>query len=208
MSLSCMEDLSDVFEGGYNSGYTPIIMKIDMEDGAAWSNKHTFVMEEHFSHHRRRVLLDASSHEYICTMRKKKGTLHGRWKVYKGEYNGDKSAKLCFIVKRPSIIMSEKCFHLDIFLAKNTEERVCKVNVTDDICEIIAGPRSLAKTKMEGSIMEVMIEANVDLALIVSVLVILDEIKHNKLRKVVKGVTNTILGIGKIAMLITVGESF
>ncbi|KAF1897558.1 hypothetical protein Lal_00037000 [Lupinus albus] len=122
-----MEDLSDVFGGGYNSCEGPMNMNIDMEDGAAWINhEHTFVMEEHFSHHCRRVLIDAMSHQYICTMRK----------------------------------------------------------------------------KMEGCLMEVTIEANVDQAFIVSLLVIVDEIKHNKLNKVVKGVTKAFMEIGKVAMFV------
>ncbi|KAE9622276.1 hypothetical protein Lalb_Chr01g0023531 [Lupinus albus] len=45
----------------------------------------------------------------------------------------------------------------------------------------------------------VMIERNVDQAFIVSLLMIVDEINHNQVKKVVIGVTNAALKIGKVA---------
>ncbi|XP_019413358.1 PREDICTED: protein LURP-one-related 13-like [Lupinus angustifolius] len=199
-----MEDFSNVFEGGYNSGYHQINMRIDTEDGKTWSNDgDTFVIEKHFSHHFRRVLKNASSHEFICTMHKKKATAHGRWHVYKGQYNNCyESDELCFMLKRPKINRTQKNVELDVFLPKNEKERVCKVRVRDDICEIISASRFLAKAKMEESVMDVMIEANVDHAFIVSLLVIVDEIKHNKFHKVVKGVAKVTMATAKVAMVV------
>ncbi|TXG59033.1 hypothetical protein EZV62_016862 [Acer yangbiense] len=80
--------------------------------------------------HKRRVLFDAAGTPLV-TLRKKgrsyEGTnlrtsAHDRWQVFRGESND-----LIFTTKKPEMLQFNK--NLDVFLARNTEERVCDFKV-------------------------------------------------------------------------------
>ncbi len=162
------------------------------------SNEVIFRMEKHFSHHRRRILQDASSVS-ICTMHKKKVSEHGRWEVYKGHESEDTS-KLSFIVKRPKMFTTEKNIVLHVFLPNNPEKSVCKVQASlkKNSYEIYGGGSTLAKANgiMENTdAMEVEIKASIDLAFIVALLMIVDEKMNNKVKKVARRTAKDMFGV-------------
>ncbi|GLU14966.1 hypothetical protein SLE2022_315000 [Rubroshorea leprosula] len=72
-----------------------------------------------------RVLLDAA--ENPITLKPKHFSMHNRWQVFKGE--STESSDLLFTAKRSSISMFQWKTKLDVFLANNSEQKVCDFKV-------------------------------------------------------------------------------
>ncbi|MED6162771.1 hypothetical protein PIB30_073690 [Stylosanthes scabra] len=85
-----------------------------------------------------RVLLDAAGRP-VVTLRRKLMTAHDRWQVFRGDSSDLKD--LVFSVKRSSFFQLKT--KLDVFLAHNTEEKVCDFKVKgswfERSCVIYAG---------------------------------------------------------------------
>ncbi|KAL2548908.1 Protein LURP-one-related 15 [Forsythia ovata] len=136
------------------------------------------------SFHGTLVVLDTSGNPVI-TLRPKKLTYHSRWQVFRGESTDDKD--LIFSVKKSSRFQSNT--KLDVFLASNTSEENCDFKVeethSDGSCDIFAGNSSTPIAQMDnkrtGSIFSrkdklvVNVSPNVDYAMIVSLIIILDD---------------------------------
>ncbi|KAK7287157.1 hypothetical protein RIF29_00243 [Crotalaria pallida] len=129
--------------------------------------------------------------------------MHGRWEVHKGD-----TSQLSFIVKKSSMITSKENIDLDVFLPDNTDESFCKVKASrmKKSCEIYTGGWILANAIafMENkNAMKVEIEANVDHAFTVALLMIVDEKNIKKLKKVGKGIMKaTSEAIGAAGMIV------
>ncbi|KAL2525911.1 Protein LURP-one-related 15 [Abeliophyllum distichum] len=138
------------------------------------------------SFHGTLVVLDASGNPVI-TLRPKKLTYHSRWKVFRGESTDEKD--LIFSVKRSSMFQIHT--KLDVFLASNTSEEHCDFKVKgtylERSCDIFAGNSSTPIAQMDkkmtaGSIFlgkdkfRVNVSPNVDYAMVVSLIIILEEI--------------------------------
>ncbi|KAL1368805.1 hypothetical protein HN51_022945 [Arachis hypogaea] len=137
-----------------------------------------------------RVLLDAAGTP-VVTLRRKLMTAHDRWQVFRGDSSDMKD--LIFSLKRSSFFQLKT--KLDVFLAHNTEEKVCDFKVKgswfERSCVIYAGESlnivaQMHKKHTAQSIMfgkdnfMVTVYPNVDYAFIVALIVILDEINQDK----------------------------
>ncbi|KAL4322189.1 hypothetical protein S83_047986 [Arachis hypogaea] len=133
-----------------------------------------------------RVLLDATGTP-VVTLRRKLMTAHDRWHVFRGDSSDMKD--LIFSFKRSSLFQLKT--ELDVFLAHNTEEKVCDFKVKGSwfqrSCVIYAGESlnivaQMHKKDTAQSIMFgkdnflVTVYPNVDYAFIVALIVILDKI--------------------------------
>ncbi|KAG6620956.1 hypothetical protein I3842_Q048500 [Carya illinoinensis] len=130
--------------------------------------------------HDQRVLLDAAG-KPIITLREKIMTAHHRWNVYRGK--STEPSDLIFTVKRSSMIQLKAKLH--VFLANNTEEKVCDFMVegswAEKTCIVYTGDRTKILAKMEkettiGSILIgkdkylVTVQPNVDHAFMVALI--------------------------------------
>ncbi|KAG6640288.1 hypothetical protein I3843_10G154800 [Carya illinoinensis] len=138
--------------------------------------------------HDQRVLLDADGMP-IVTLRQKRMTAHHRWNVYRGK--SKEPGDLIFSVQRSSMIQLKAKLH--VFLANNTEKKVCDFMVegtwAEKTCVVYTGDRTniLAKMEKETTIGNALIGKdkysvtvcrNVDYAFIVALIVILDDMNH------------------------------
>ncbi|KAL1360105.1 protein LURP-one-related 15-like [Arachis hypogaea] len=137
-----------------------------------------------------RVLLDAAGTP-VVTLRRKLMTAHDRWHVFRGDSSDMKD--LIFSLKRSSLFQLKT--ELDVFLAHNTEEKVCDFKVKgswfERSCVIYAGESlnivaQMQKKDTAQSIMfgkdnfMVTVYPNVDYAFIVALIVILDKINKRQ----------------------------
>ncbi|KAH9309843.1 hypothetical protein KI387_037754 [Taxus chinensis] len=109
-------------------------------------------------------------------------SMHRRWEAFKG----DKIQEIVFTVKKSSIFQLKTA--LDVFLVSNTDQKVRDFHVEgsyfDRQCTILQGDRVVAEMKREFTMRNellknrfaVMVEAGVDCAFIVALVIILDEI--------------------------------
>ncbi|KAF2305219.1 hypothetical protein GH714_003146 [Hevea brasiliensis] len=140
--------------------------------------------------HERKLILDAAGNT-IVTLRRKAMTAHSRWQVFRGESTDPKD--LIFSAKTHSILYLKT--KLDVFLAHNTEEKVCDFKVKGSFfersCVIYKGDEDSAtivaqmqKKHTAQSILlgkdkfMVTVFPKMDYAFIVALIVILDDINH------------------------------
>ncbi|KAK7390259.1 hypothetical protein VNO78_25558 [Psophocarpus tetragonolobus] len=138
-----------------------------------------------FSAHNRCLLHDNAGNP-IVTLRKKRMTAHNRWQIFRGK--SDQINDLLFSVKRPSVFqLLMTTLELEVFLAKNktTEEKVYDFKVegswSNGSCDVYSVQSSniiaqMAKHDIQTTGSEnfvVKVEANVDSAFIVALIVIL-----------------------------------
>ncbi|GLU14965.1 hypothetical protein SLE2022_314990 [Rubroshorea leprosula] len=94
-----------------------------------------------------RVLLDAVGNP-IVTLKQKLMSAHDRWQVFRGESTD--SSDLIFRVKRSSMFQWKT--KLDVFLANNTDEKVCDFKVqgscSERSCVVYAGESSSIVAQM------------------------------------------------------------
>ncbi|KAI3927112.1 hypothetical protein MKX01_029880 [Papaver californicum] len=134
-----------------------------------------------FSH--RRMPVDAAGNP-IVTLQEKRFTLHGRWKVYRGDSSSSKN--LLFTVKKSSCLQVKT--KLNVFLASNKAEDVCDLKVKQNYSEkscviyrggsknIIAEMHKKKTGKVSGKdTFSVTIQPNVDYAFITALRVVVDE---------------------------------
>ncbi|KAG5071083.1 hypothetical protein AAZX31_03G037600 [Glycine max] len=138
-----------------------------------------------FSVHKRCILLHQGNP--IVTLRRKRMTAHNRWQVFRGK--SDQIRDLLFSVKRPNkgynIFQPNTALELEVFLAQNTEEKVCEFKIegnwSNGSCEvcsvqhrnIIALMNKHAVQATGSDNFVVRVEANVDTAFIVALIAIL-----------------------------------
>ncbi|KAL3617423.1 hypothetical protein CASFOL_037744 [Castilleja foliolosa] len=138
--------------------------------------------------HDRRVLLDAAG-KPIITFQQRILSAHKRWVAFRGESTDEND--LLFSVKKSSVIQMKR--KLDVFLATNTEERVCDFKIEGhwSSCVIYAGNTNNVIAEMHGNKsvgsvvfgkdkFGVTVYPNVDYAFIVALVVLLAEICPNK----------------------------
>ncbi|GLT45532.1 hypothetical protein SLA2020_193570 [Shorea laevis] len=150
-----------------------------------------------FSIHNNRVLLDAAGNP-IVTLRQKIMSAHDRWQVFRGESTN--SSDLIFAVKRSSMFQWKT--KLDVFLANNTDEKVCDFKVqgswSERSCAVYAGESSSIvaqmhkKTPVQGALIGkdnfmVTVYPNVDYGFIVALIVILTAINEAGQRVTITG---------------------
>ncbi|XP_068644642.1 protein LURP-one-related 10-like [Aristolochia californica] len=137
--------------------------------------------------HTNRILFDAADSP-IATMCAKKFSWSGKWTIQKGDSKDE--TNLLFSVKESSKFQLKT--NLDVFLPRNVDEDVCdfhvKPNYWDKSCKIYKGDKVIAEvvdTQTGGGfffgkhVLSVRVEAGVDYAFVVSLLVILDAIKDS-----------------------------
>ncbi|KAL3617418.1 hypothetical protein CASFOL_037739 [Castilleja foliolosa] len=159
-----------------------------------------------FSLHDRHFLLDAAG-KPIITFQQRILSAHKRWVAFRGESTDEND--LLFSVKKSSVIQMTR--KLDVFLASNTEERVCDFKIEghwsscviyagDDTNNVIAemhGNKSVGSVVFGKDKFGVTVYPNVDYAFIVALVVLLAEICPNKnvVGEVVKhGVIHSVAG--------------
>ncbi|TKY63594.1 LURP-one-related 15 [Spatholobus suberectus] len=133
-----------------------------------------------FSVHKRCVLLDYAGNP-IVTLRRKRMTAHNRWQVFRGK--SEQMDDLLFSVKRPDIFQLKNTLH--VFLAKNTEEVfdfVVEGNWSNGSCHVHAKQSNIVALMSRHAVQTtgsdnfvVKVEANVDSAFIVALIVILSQ---------------------------------
>ncbi|KAG6640283.1 protein LURP-one-related 10-like isoform X1 [Carya illinoinensis] len=138
--------------------------------------------------HDERVLLDDAENP-IITLREQRMTAHHRWNVYRGK--SKEPNDLIFTVKRSEMIQWTAKLH--VFLANNTEEKVCDFLVegtwAEKTCVIYTGDRiniiaEMSRETTFGNALigkdnyKVTIRPNVDFAFIVALIVILEDMNH------------------------------
>ncbi|CAL5079349.1 unnamed protein product [Urochloa decumbens] len=141
-----------------------------------------------------RVLRDAAG-QPILTMERKLFSMHGTWKVYRGDSTS--SRDLLFTVNKTSIFQLKTS--VGVFLAENTSEEACDFKIEGSYCfdferscAFYRGNSNtmIAQTKREFSMLNVLLGKdtysvtvfpNVDYVFITALVVILDDIDRNPL---------------------------
>ncbi|GKV02211.1 hypothetical protein SLEP1_g14670 [Rubroshorea leprosula] len=150
-----------------------------------------------FSLHNNRALLDAAGNP-IVTLRQKLMSAHDRWQVFRGESTN--SSDLIFTVKRSSMLQWKT--KVDVFLANNTDDKVCDFKVqgswSERSCVVYAGESSSIvaqmhkKTTVQGALIGkdnfmVTVYPNVDYGFTVALIVILTAINEAGQRVTING---------------------
>ncbi|XP_073114542.1 protein LURP-one-related 15 [Elaeis guineensis] len=138
----------------------------------------------------RRILLDNAGNP-ILSMQQKVFTVHRRWEAYRGDSTDSKD--LLFSTKKSSLIQFKT--ELNVYLAANTSEQACDFKVKgsygERACTIYLGEsdtivaqmrrqHKLKNTIFGQDMFGVTIYPNIDYAFIVALIVILDEINHDR----------------------------
>ncbi|KAI6673296.1 hypothetical protein NL676_001202 [Syzygium grande] len=142
------------------------------------------------SAHEHLVLNDAASNA-IVSLQQKILTAHRRWQAYRGDNSG--SGDLIFMAKKSSLMRTHGT-ELDVFLAANTREETCDFKVKgswlERSCTIYAGNSTTVIAQMHKDhkaqsvvlgkdTFGITVYPNVDYALIVALVVILEEINED-----------------------------
>ncbi|KAM7463908.1 hypothetical protein LguiA_032029 [Lonicera macranthoides] len=138
--------------------------------------------------HERHVLLDSSLNPLV-SLQQKILTAHKRWHVFRGD--SSEPEDLLFSIKKSSMVQFKRELDLDVFLASNSKEDKCDFKVKgswfERSCSIYAGEsltiiaqmrkkHGLQSIVLGKDMFSVTIYPNVDQALVVCLVVILDEI--------------------------------
>ncbi|KAG6468031.1 protein LURP-one-related 10-like [Zingiber officinale] len=136
----------------------------------------------------RRLLLDAAGKNPLLTMKPKASSWHEAWRVYRGDSTSPND--LLFSVRKPKVFQWKDNF--DVFLAANTDEASpgdFKIISRSKKCTICIGQTDeiIAQMHRETAFfardkLEITVNPNQDFAFIVSLIVILEEIKASRRR--------------------------
>ncbi|KAH9309842.1 hypothetical protein KI387_037753 [Taxus chinensis] len=138
--------------------------------------------------HDKRLLQDAAGNP-LLTMKQKMISMHRRWEAFRGDNTNYKN--FSFAAKKSSMFQLKTT--LDVFLAGNKDEKVSDFRVKrsnlDQSCTVYQGNRILAEMKRKYTetnellgkdMFAVTVEAGVDYAFIVALILILDEISKDR----------------------------
>ncbi|KAL5217123.1 hypothetical protein ABZP36_017807 [Zizania latifolia] len=137
---------------------------------------------------RRRCLLVDADRRPVLTVQESALVMNTRWKVFRGESTSRRD--LLFTVVKPSAIQLRRSTNVSVFLASNDAEQACDFRVTgsyhDGACAVSLGDSdtviakidrrfSVASALLGKNAYSVTVNAGIDYAFVVALVVILDE---------------------------------